>query len=350
MRESEKARAVGCRFTRVNPAILIVRFSSIGDIILTTPLVRAIRKRHPTARITYVVREDFADLVRHNPRIERVITWKHRSSLRPLARELASEAWTHRLDLQGSTRSARLRRLVGGEWSGYPKHRVRRTMLILSRRRLGGDLGPVVERYAQAAASLDVTLDDQPAEVYTSVEAERRAAEFAERHGLGRTRRLLALVPGAAHFTKRWPPEYWGALVDRLAPGNDLVILGGKAEAELGSALAERGGPGVASAAGVTSLLETAALLRRSAAVAAGDTGVMHLATAVGTPVIAMYGPGVPEFGFYPWRAKARVLEVDIGCRPCSAHGSSRCPRGHHRCLRDISPDEVAAALERPPR
>src|SRR5690606_37618521 len=270
--------------------ILIVRFSSIGDIILTTPLVRAIRKRHPTARITYVVREDFADLVRHNPRIERVVTWKHRSSLEPLARELAGE-WTHRLDLQGSRRSAKLRRLVGGDWHGYPKHRVRRTMLILSKRRFGGDLGPVVERYAQAASALDVTLDDQPAEVYTSVEAERRAAEFAELHGLGRTRRLLALVPGAAHFTKRWPPEYWAALVEHLAPSNDLVILGGKAEAELGAALAERGGPGVASAAGVMSLLETAALLRRSAAVAAGDTGVMHLATAVGTPVVAMYGP-----------------------------------------------------------
>src|SRR5690606_31438471 len=172
MWESEKARAVGCRFSRVNPTILIVRFSSIGDIILTTPLVRAIRKRHPTARITYVVREDFADLVRHNPRIERVVTWKHRSSLEPLARELAGE-WTHRLDLQGSRRSAKLRRLVGGDWHGYPKHRVRRTMLILSKRRFGGDLGPVVERYAQAASALDVTLDDQPAEVYTSVEAER---------------------------------------------------------------------------------------------------------------------------------------------------------------------------------
>ncbi len=330
--------------------ILLVRFSSIGDIVLTTPLVRAIRRRHPAARISYLIREDLADLVRHNPHIERVITWRHRSPLRPLARQLRQTDWTHRLDLQGSLRSRRLRRLVGGQWSGYAKHRFRRSLLIATRRRWGGHLGPVVERYAEAASSLGITLDDGAAEVYTSVEAERRAAAFAEEHRLGQRRRLFALVPGAAHFTKRWPPEYWADLVDRLSPHNDLVILGGKAEAELGASLAARASQGVVSAAGQMSLLETAALLKRSAAVAAGDTGVMHLATAVGTPTIAMYGPGVEEFGFFPWQARARVLQVDIGCRPCSAHGSARCPRGHHRCLRDISPETVARALERPPR
>ena len=330
--------------------MLLVRFSSIGDVILTTPLVRAIRRRHPTARIGYLVREDMADLVRHNPHIERVFTWKHRTPLGPVAQLLNQTDWTHRLDLQGSLRSRRLRHLMGGDWSGYSKHRIRRSLLIATRRRLGGHLGPVVERYAEAASGLDITLDDGPAEVYTSVEAEQRAAAFAERHRLGQRRRLFALIPGAAHFTKRWPPEYWAALVDRLAPANDLVILGGKAEVELAASLAARAPHGVVSAAGEMSLLETAALLRRSAAAAGGDTGVMHLATAVGTPTIAMYGPGVEEFGFFPWQAKARVLQVDIGCRPCSAHGSARCPRGHHRCLRDISPQAVAAELERPPR
>jgi heptosyltransferase-2 len=139
-------------------------------------------------------------------------------------------------------------------------------------------------------------------------------------------------------------------LISRLAVSNDLVILGGEAERELGEALAGQAGPGVASAAGQFSLLGSAALLRRAAAVAAGDTGLMHLATAVGTPVIALYGPGVEPLGFFPWRAAARVLEQDLPCRPCSAHGSARCPLGHHRCLRDISPIEVAEALARPPR
>jgi heptosyltransferase-2 len=334
----------------VHPNVLIVRFSSIGDIVLTTPVVRAIRARHPAARITYVVREDYADLLRHNPRIDRILTWRHRSPLGPLARELRAGEWTHRLDLHGSLRSRHLRLLVGGKWTGYPKHRLRRSLLIASRRVRGGTLGPVVERYARAARELDITLDDRPAEVFVSVDAEQAADSFLDEHGLGRTRRLLALVPGAAHATKRWPTEHWAALVDRLAATNDLVILGGAAERGLADALADRGGPAVASAAGRFSLLGAAALLRRSAAVAAGDTGLMHLATAVGTPVIALYGPGVEELGFFPWHAAARVIERDLPCRPCSAHGSARCPLGHHRCLRDITPLEVAEALARPPR
>lgn len=332
------------------PSILLVRFSSIGDIILTTPVVRAIRTRHPAARITYVVREDLADLLRHNPRIDRLVTWTHRSALGPLAEQLKAEQWTHRIDLHGSLRSRQLRRRVGGHWTGYPKHRLRRTLLIASRRRFGGDLGPVVQRYAMAARDLDISLDDKAAEVFISVDAEQAARHFLESRGLGRTRRLLALVPGAAQFTKRWPPDHWAALVDQLSVTNDLVVLGGEAERALAESLAERAGAVAASAAGLFSLLGSAALLRQSAAVVAGDTGMLHLANAVGTPAIALYGPGVEEFGFFPWQAAARVLQRDLYCRPCSAHGSARCPQGHHRCLRDITPAEVAQSLERPPR
>jgi heptosyltransferase-2 len=330
--------------------ILIVRFSSIGDIILTTPVVRAIRARHPDARITFVVRDDFAELVTHNPRIDEVVRWPHRHPLAPLVERLRAGDWTHRLDLHGSLRTWRLRRGVGGRWSGYPKHRVRRTLLIASRRRFGGHLGPVVERYARAARDLDITLDDKPAEVFTSVEAEREAEAFLATRGLGRTRRLVALVPGAAHYTKRWPEGHWSALVCELARTNDVVVLGGSAERGVAERIAAQAGGAAASAAGHGGLLFSAALLRRAAVAAAGDTGLLHLATAVGTPVVALYGPGVEEFGFFPWRAPSRVLQHDLRCRPCSAHGSARCPLGHLNCLRLTTPDAVLAALQRPLR
>ena len=142
---------------------------------------------------------------------------------------------------------------------------------------------------------------------------------------------MLALVPGAAHFTKRWPAEHWAALVDHLSPTNDLVILGGESERGLAQSLADRGQGNVASAAGEFSLLGSAALLRKAAAAVAGDTGLMHIATAVGTPVIALYGPGVEQFGFFPGQAAAKVRERDLYCRPCSAHGSARCPQGRRR-------------------
>lgn len=330
--------------------ILLVRFSSIGDLVLTTPLVRALRARHPAARLTFVVREDMADVLRHNPRIDELITWRHGTPLAPLVRRLRDGDWTHRLDLHASLRSWRLRQQVGGRWSSYPKRRLGRALLIASRRRFGRPLEPVAERYFAAAADLDVAPDGGPAEFFTSVEADQQAAAFLAGAGLGRERRLIALVPGAAHATKRWPAGHWRDLVGRLAPGNDVVILGGPAERDIGIELARTGGARVLNAAGRFPLLISAALLKRADVAVAGDTGLLHLATAVGTPVVGLYGPGVVELGFFPYRAPARVLEQELACRPCSVHGSARCPLGHHLCLRGTTPEAVVTALARPIR
>ncbi len=332
------------------PDILLVRFSSIGDLVLTTPLLRAIKARHPAARLTMVVREDLADVLRHNPRLDRLITWRRGAPLGPLAAELRRGTWTHRIDLQGSLRSRRLRLMVGGQWSGYPKHRFRRALLIATHRRFGGSLGAVAERYFAAAAALDVTPDGGPAEFFTTAEAGRAVDAFLAERGLGRHRRLVALMPGAAQATKRWPEAHWRDLVDRLAPTSDVAVVGGPAERMIGERLVQAGGSAIGNAAGRFSLLESAALLRRADLLVSGDTGMLHIATAVGTPVIGLYGPGVPEFGFFPYQAPARVLERALSCRPCSAHGSERCPLGHHHCMQEITPEMVLAELAHPPR
>ncbi|MBW8773488.1 MAG: glycosyltransferase family 9 protein, partial [Gemmatimonadetes bacterium] len=153
------------------------------------------------------------------------------------------------------------------------------------------------------------------------------------------------------HFSKRWPPEYWTALSASLAAsGKDLVITGGRAEREVGDAMvaaarAARADAVAENSAGEFALQETGALLQRAEALAVGDTGVMHMATAVGTPIVALMGPTVAPFGFFPYHANAKVLERDLYCRPCTPFGGPTCPEGHHRCLRDIAPAEVAAAL-----
>ncbi len=332
------------------PAVLLVRFSSIGDLLLTTPLIRAIRTRHPKARITMVVREDMAETVQHNPRLTEVVTWKRGTGLGPLAATLRQTAWSHRLDLHGSLRSHTLRRLVGGSWSSYSKHRIRRAMLIQSGARRGGALGPVAERYFEAAVGLDVTPDGEPAEFFVTSEAQRAAEAFLQEHRLGVARTLIALAPGAAHATKRWPVEHWSALARRLRTTCDVVVLGGPGDRDMATAIAEAGGDTAASAAGLFTLSGTAALLKRARAMVGGDTGVTHLATAVGTPAVALYGPGVEQFGFFPYQARATVLQRDLPCRPCSPHGGPECPLGHHRCLVEILPEAVANALSSLPR
>lgn len=334
----------------MEPDILLLRFSAIGDLILTTPLLRALRARHPGARLTFVTREDMADTLRHNPRLDRIITWRTGTPLGDLVRELKAGAWTHRLDLHDSLRSRRLRLQVGGSWATYPKHRVRRTMLIASRRRLGGALGPVADRYFEAAQGLDVTPDGGPPEFFLSREAEQAADRFLGGHGLGRSRRLVALVPGATHFTKRWPEQHWQRLVELLLPAHDVVILGGPAERAVGNRLAGGSSDRLASAAGEFSLLTSGALLKRADVVVSGDTGLLHMASAVGTPAVAIYGPGIEEFGFFPYHARATLLEQPLTCRPCAAHGRARCPLGHHRCMVDTTPEMVLAAVRAPIR
>lgn len=333
------------------PNILLVRFSAIGDILLLTPLVRALRRKHPDARLTVVTRTGFAPLLERNPRISEVISWDPLTSLSDLGRRLRGLEFTHRLDLHDSVRSRLLRWHAGGPWTTYPKHRLARAALIHTHRDLYRDRRHVAERYFDAARGLDVTPDGGSLEMFLS-KADLEAAEgFLAARGLGRSRQLIAVAPGAAHFTKRWPTHHWIALVRRLVEaGNDVIVLGGPHDLAIGEAVAAAGGESAATAAGAFDLPGSAALLKRTRALVSGDTGLMHLATAVETPVVALFGPTVEQFGFFPYRAKSAVLQRELSCRPCSAHGGPRCPLKHHRCLQDLQPSDVLEALRRLPR
>jgi heptosyltransferase-2 len=323
----------------------------MGDTLLLTPLIRALRARHPDARITVVTKAAYGDLFRHNPRVTDVLELPPGGALAPLAQELRGRAYTHRFDLHGSLRSRALRLLVGGRWTGYPKHRLARWLLIRTKRNRYRDRRPVAERMFDAAKGLDVVPDAGSLELFIPRPARDAADQFLAGAGLAARRQLIALAPGASAFTKRWPQHHWVALARRLVElENDVVVVGGDAEAAAATEIAAAAGTGAASAAGRFDLPGTAALLKRSRALVSGDTGAMHLATAVGAPVLALFGPTVEPFGFFPYHAKAIVLQRDLGCRPCSKSGGPACPLKHHRCLQDLQPEEVLEALRRLPR
>jgi heptosyltransferase-2 len=132
-----------------------------------------------------------------------------------------------------------------------------------------------------------------------------------------------------------------------LNDGLAVVIVGGADDAALGAALADGGTGRVVSSAGAFGLQATGALLHRARALVSGDTGVMHMATAVGTPVLALFGPTVEAFGFFPYTRKAGVLELPLPCRPCTSQGGPVCPLGHHRCMVDLQPEIVHETLRR---
>lgn len=329
------------------PRILLVRFSSLGDVLLTTPLIRALRARHPDATLTALTKEAWAPLLSANPHLDQVVAIPPGEKLVALARELRGAGFTHRLDLHGSVRSRVLRLLVPGPWHGYNARRRERRTLIHAHRDTYPARVPVPERYFEAAAGLDVHPDGRPAELFTSPAAEGRAEAWLADSGLDGGAPIVALAPGAAHLTKRWPLTHWRALAHRLSDrGAQVVVVGGAADRAVATEILTSLRAGVASAAGRLDLQASGALLRRARGVVCNDSGPMHLATGVGTPVVALFGPTVEQFGFFPYRARAEVLERDLPCRPCSSKGGPRCPLGHHRCLTEILPEDVLTRTE----
>lgn len=284
-----------------------------------------------------------APLVMENPNLMQVIALEPGEPITELARRLRALGPTHGLDLHGSLRSTALRWLVPCFWSGYSKRKVARTMLISTKINIYGRHVPVPERYFEAALSLGVEPDRRPPEFFLAPAARESVGRWLVERGL-EGKPIAALAPGAAHATKRWPIRHWQTLIERLQRmGHGLVAIGGPDDRELVTQL----GSAVTNAAGEFSLQETGACLARASVLVSGDTGVMHMATGVGTPVVALFGPTVEPFGFFPYSPRASVVELDLDCRPCSAMGSDRCPLGHHRCLHDVLPDQVAAAVER---
>lgn len=323
--------------------VLLVRFSSIGDILLTTPLARALKRRHGGAQLIFVTKRSMVPLVADNPHLSHVVALEPEEPLVHLAGRLRALHPTHGLDLHGNLRSAALRLLVRCRWSGFAKRKVARAVLIATKLDLYRDRVPVAERYFDAARRLDVRPDGGPPEFFLGAAARERVARWLADRKLEDTP-LAALAPGAAHATKRWPIPHWQALAERLrSAGYRLVVVGGPED----RGVARQLGTQVESAAGEFTLQETGACLARAKVLVSGDTGVMHIATGVGTPVVALFGPTVEAFGFFPYRARAAVLEENLSCRPCSTAGTARCPLGHHRCLNDLLPDRVAAAVAR---
>ena len=325
--------------------ILCVRFSSIGDVLLTTPLVRALHRRHPDAELYFVTKRAMAPLVVENPNLTDVIALGPNERITDLARRLRLLGPTHGLDLHGSLRSTALRWLVPSRWASYSKRKLARTTLIASKINLYGKHIPVPERYFEAAnhVGLDVQPDGGAPEFFLAPAARAHMTHWLAEVGLDR-QPFAVLAPGAAHATKRWPVRHWRALSVQLQRlGYGVIAVGGPDDRPLGESL----GAGVVNTAGEFTLQETGACLARAAVAISGDTGVMHMATGVGTRVIALFGPTVELFGFFPYSKRAVVLQQDLGCRPCSAMGTERCPLGHHRCLEDVLPDQVAAAVQR---
>jgi heptosyltransferase-2 len=318
---------------------LVIQTSFLGDVVLTTPLLSALAAQHgPLDVITTPLA---ASLLETHPAVRKVIPFDKRGAdrgwagVRRLARRLNAEQYERAYLPHRSLRTAALAWLAripsrigfSGGWS-----------FLYTEARPKPRTGHETDRLLALA---DERLAVYPPLLRPTAEDERAAAAVIEGD-------FVALAPGSIWGGKRWP--YYGQLAARLAQRTSVVAVGGPDDAGLGEeivgAVGRSGGRAV-NACGKLTLRESAALIGRAAVLVTNDSAPLHLATAMGTPLVALFGPTVTDFGFGPLRAGDIALGMDgLQCRPCSPHGPLRCPLGHHRCMRDLTVEAVIAAIE----
>ncbi|WP_373049467.1 glycosyltransferase family 9 protein [Vulgatibacter sp.] len=329
--------------------ILVVRTSALGDTVLATPVFRALRARWPEAEIHFVTSGAFAPLFEGLPDLHRVWRWEPKerhAGLRGLSRFAAevraAGPFAFGIDLQNKARTSAFLSLV------RPARRlafVKRSGLVEVARSLAGDdpvldRGPAAALYLEALAPLELPAVD----LRPSIVVPPAAAAAADRLLAGADGApIAALAPGARWALKRWAPERFAEVGDALAAkGARLVLAGGPGDLrELEGVRAALRTMPIGDTAGLD-VAGLAAVLARSAVLVTGDSAPSHLAQAVGTPVVAVFGPtSARRWG--PLAGAGTALSLPLACSPCSNHGKRGCPLGHHACLVDLPADPVAA-------
>lgn len=325
-------------------SVLVVRTSSVGDIVLAEPVVAALRSGFPDATLGFVIDGRYVDLVRGNPGLANLHLLRGSSfgDIRALAAEIRAAGYDVVVDLHRNLRSLLLTRLSGARLvTAYRKREPLTTLRVRLMRGSFRARARLVQRYLDALAPLGIDTAYRAPRYFPADDDRERADARIAALGLER-RAFAAVVPGAVWPTKRWPADRFAAVIERLGAelGLPSVLLGSDRERGLCEAVA--GGAGAARVlAGEAGLGESAALISGARLYVGNDSGPTHIAVALGVPTVAVFGPTDPgqfDFGGH------RVLYADLDCSACSFYGSTSCKLGHWRCMTSVSVDDVFAA------
>lgn len=310
--------------------ILIIRFSSIGDIVLTTPVIRCLKQQLENVEIHYLTKKAFSGLLEENPNVSRVHVLDDNFS--SLMRKLKKEEFDVIIDLHHNIRSLRVKLGLSKPNFSFKKLNVQKWLLVNYKLNFLPD-HHIVDRYMETVRQMGVSNDSKGLDFFIPAKDHVDISTLPSMHQQG----YIGFVIGAKHATKRLPVEKMIAICKTI--DEQIVLLGGKEDEETAEIIRKSIGEKIYNACGKYNLNQSASLVKQAKRIISHDTGLMHIAAAFKKDIISVWGSTVPEFGMYPYHAGegSKIAEVkDLSCRPCSKIGYRRCPKKHFNCMKQI--------------
>jgi len=321
---------------------LILRFSSIGDIVLTTPVIRHLKKQVDEVQVHYLTKKSYASLLESNPYVDKILTFD--GDMKSCLQTLKKEEYDYIIDLHHNIRTARIKLgLKRMDFTVKKLNALKWLYVNLHLNRLP-DIH-IVDRNLETIKLFMEEQDEQGLEHFIpeggKVDLSSLPEEFREGY--------LAMAIGAQHETKKLPKEALIDLCGKLSV--PLIILGGPGDQEMGASIVEAlPGKQILNACGAYSIHQSASLVEQSRVLITHDTGLMHIGAAKRKKIITIWGNTVPQFGMYPYRPDPASLNFEIEglkCRPCSKIGHQKCPKKHFKCMMDQDLDGIASEAGR---
>jgi ADP-heptose:LPS heptosyltransferase len=324
--------------------ILIIRFSSIGDIVLTTPVIRCLKKQLPEAEVHYLTKANFRAVLEANPYIDKLHYLQ--DDLEAVIASLQPENFDYVIDLHHNLRTMRVKKALDKKAFSFNKLNIQKFIYTTVKLNFLPNVH-IVDRYLETVQSLGVKNDGRGLDYFIPETDKVKESDIPAGHLAG----YIGVVIGAAHNTKKLPIHKLKELCSRIE--HPIILLGGKEDRDNGEQIASDDPHRIYNSCGKFNINESADLVRRAKLIITHDTGLMHIASAFKKPIISIWGNTVPQFGMYPYYGTSSaqlskdnllydIMEVrPLYCRPCSKIGYNKCPLGHFKCMEKISIQQI---------
>ena len=324
--------------------ILVFRQSSLGDVILTLPVIKELALNFPDSSIDFLTKEQYAPVIKYNPLIKNTIVFKNNTEFKRILKENRSRKYDLIIDLQRNFRSMALSIFSpGSKRVKYKKRRLAREMIV-RRPSLNLKVDHTVNAYFHTLRRLEIKSKPTPPEITLSDEAKAFAGRFISESFPESPTNILALCPGARHHEKKWPHENFREVARILLKEKTVVLLIITSSTDSIPENLGMDNPRIVPAKDFE-ILRVAALLSHCRVALTNDSGLMHLANGVGTRVVAIFGPTGPRLGFSPTLPGSKIISNNVFCSPCSVHGEKPCRQPAKFCFENINPEQVAKSM-----